>query len=242
VTALLAAGLAVALGGWLAARRRLATEREQVARARHEVRGPLTALHLALHGLARRGELGPAALAALELEVRRAALALGDLPGEAAAAAAATRVDVAQLLDLQVATWAEVGRAQGADVRLRAPLGTAPAIVLGDAVRLAQAVGNLLANAIEHAGGTVEVRLRCTAGRVRIEVADDGPGLPAPVAELAAGPRGGRGGRGRGLGIAAAVAAAHGGRLTAAPSARGARLVLDVPAAAARPLAGAVGR
>jgi signal transduction histidine kinase len=67
--------------------------------------------------------------------------------------------------------------------------------------------------------------------RVRIEVIDGGPGLPATVAELARRPRGGRGSRGRGLAIAAAIARRHGGRLAAAPSERGARLVLDLPAA-----------
>ena len=46
-----------------------------VARASHELRGPLTAVHLGLHGLS--GE--PARLAAIDLELRRAGLALDDL-------------------------------------------------------------------------------------------------------------------------------------------------------------------
>jgi signal transduction histidine kinase len=67
-------------------------------------------------------------------------------------------------------------------------------------------------------------------GRARIEVVDTGPGLPAPVEELTRRRRAGRGARGRGLAIAAAVAASHGGRLAAEPSRRGARLVLELPA------------
>jgi signal transduction histidine kinase len=50
------------------------------------------------------------------------------------------------------------------------------------------------------------------------------------VAELARRPHRGHGLRGRGLAIATEIAARHGGRLTAAPSRRGARLVLELPA------------
>jgi len=64
---------------------------------------------------------------------------------------------------------------------------------------------------------------------VRIEVIDEGPGLPAPVAQLTRRARGGRGRRGRGLAIAAEIAERHGGRLVAAPTARGARIGLELP-------------
>ena len=67
------------------------------------------------------------------------------------------------------------------------------------------------------------------ATRARIEVTDTGPGLPAPISELARRAQGGRGRRGRGLAIATAIAVEHGGRLSAAPSVRGARLVLELP-------------
>ena len=52
---------------------------------------------------------------------------------------------------------------------------------------------------------------------MRIEVDDEGPGLPAPVGDLTRRPRAGRGRRGRGLAIAADIADRHGGRLVAAP-------------------------
>jgi signal transduction histidine kinase len=107
----------------------------------------------------------------------------------------------------------------------------AEATVWGDRLRLAQAIGNLLANAIEHGRGPVEVEVTVHGGVVRVAVTDDGPGLPAPVAELRGRPRWGRGARGRGLAIAADVAEAHGGVLVSAPSQRGARLVLELPVA-----------
>jgi signal transduction histidine kinase len=111
--------------------------------------------------------------------------------------------------------------------------------VAGNRLRLAQATGNLIANGIEHGGGTVEVRGRRHDRVVRIEVVDEGPGLAAPLEELAQRAR--RPGRmrpdrsrGHGLAVAAAVALTHGGRLFAAPSDRGARLVLELPLAVTR--------
>jgi signal transduction histidine kinase len=92
---------------------------------------------------------------------------------------------------------------------------------------------------VEHGGGAVRVRAsRVASGRVRVEVSDGGPGLPAPVAELVTAARGRRARRGHGLAIAAGIAERHGGRLAAAPSAHGARLVLDLPCAAAVPAEG----
>ncbi|MCW3002959.1 MAG: histidine kinase, partial [Conexibacter sp.] len=180
--------LAATLAAWWRAR----TLRERAARVAHEVRGPLSAAQLVLHGAARRGDVPPVLVAALELELRRAALALED----PAAGATSADVDLHALLRCQVQTWHEVAAAHGARVVLIA--GPGPAIVHADALRLAQATGNVVANAIEHGGGTIEIRTRIVGDRVRVEVADGGPGLPASVAELARRPRAGRGRRGRG--------------------------------------------
>jgi signal transduction histidine kinase len=114
--------------------------RERAARVAHEVRGPLSAAQLALHGAARRGEVAPRLLAALELELRRAALALED----PCTGATSAEVDLHELLDCQVRTWSEVAAAHGARLVLRPGAGTA--IVHADALRIAQATGNVLAN------------------------------------------------------------------------------------------------
>jgi signal transduction histidine kinase len=227
---LVAAGLAAALG--LAARR-ARLRAELAARACHELRGPLTAAELALHGLGRRG----LPIAPVQAELARARMALADLEAARDGRHGGQRredVDVGALLARHEPAWAAAAAAAGARLELGRPPRHARTVVRGDGVRIAQAVANLVANAAEHAGGRVRVAVRATRGTVAIEVRDDGPGLPAPVAQLARRPRAGRGARGRGLAIVAGIAARHGGRLATAPAATGARLVLELPAASSR--------
>jgi|SRR5215207_9916004 len=194
------------------------------AQAVHEVRGPLAAAMLATSGLE------PSARAtAIELELGRAALALDDLAAAPKGRRTAERrapFELAELLRDAEAGWHGLAAAHGVAVHVDAGQ---RALVHGDRVRLAQACGNLVANAIEHGGGDVAVRSRVDAGRVRVEVTDSGPGLPAPVADLVAAARGRRSARGHGLALAAGIASRHGGSLTTAPSPGGARLILELP-------------
>lgn len=235
----LSAGVAVTL--WLAAARTGEGRMEAVARACHELRGPIGAARLGLELGAERRPLSRTELRAIHSELGKAALALDDLAaamaGRPAVNPTATDpglVDLPALLRDSVQAWRPTATRAGVELSLECP---AMAPVAGDALRLAQAVGNLLANASRHAISQVVVRASAEGTAVRIEVSDDGPGLPALVSELVGRARRGRGAHGRGLAIAAAVAAVHGGRLSAAPSARGARLVLELPAAvpASRP-------
>jgi DNA-binding response OmpR family regulator len=215
----------------VASRLELRRRRELVARACHELRGPLTAAHLALHAGARHHDTPPERLAGIDLELKRAGVALDDLAAARRGRRAPDRdepVDVGDLLAYQAATWRIVAGVFGCRLELVEP--GRGAIVRGDRLRLAQAVGNLVANALEHGTGRVELLARSLGDRVRIEVADEGPGLPAPVGDLTRRPRAGRGRRGRGLAIAADIADRHGGRLVAAPSTRGARIALELPA------------
>jgi signal transduction histidine kinase len=185
---------------------------------------------------ARTPERSPERLRAIDLELDRAALALDDLVRARGGVVRLRAVDhrtghVRFELGVLLADVVEASRAaaarRGAELALICPAQVG--LIAGDRLRIAQATRNLIANAIEHGGGRVEVSCRIDAARVRIEVVDGGPGLPAPVAELTRRARGGRGTRGRGLAITAAIAADHGGRLASAPSERGARLILELP-------------
>lgn len=225
--ALAAAGFALALLGALELRRR----RELVARACHELRGPLTAVRLSLATMERRAEAPPERLATLDHELRRAGLALDDF----AAARSGRRIiereepiEVAELMEEQFHSWEAVACAFDSVVLLGCLL--PGSIVVGDRLRLAQAVSNLIANALEHGPGRIELTARFVGARhVRIEVIDEGPGLPVPLAELTRRARAGRGRRGRGLAIAAQIAERHRGRLVAAPARRGTRIGLELP-------------
>ena len=213
-------------------RRRRLVCAEMVARAAHELRGPLAAAHLGLQSLGREAGVQRWRCAAVDVQLQRAALAVADLvaaPRGGRAGDVAGVVAVGDLLEEQVRAWRPMAASYGCELLL-APVSPST-VVSGDRLRLGQAIGNVLANAAEHGCGRIELSAREAGGRVRIEVVDDGPGLPAPVAELTARPRGGRGSRGRGLAIAADIVRRHGGRLASAPSDRGARLAMDLPAA-----------
>jgi signal transduction histidine kinase len=218
---------AAALGGWVVAAAlavavvRLRARFELVACAEHELRGPLTAFTLALDS-ARGSVAGRRLAAVLDAELARARAGLADLAaarsgGRAAAVREPVRVD--RLLRSSAAAWEAAALAAGGRrVRVRSVAG--PAVVRGDRTRLAQALGNVMANAVEHGEGDVSVVARRDADRLRIEVTNR-------VGDRAV--RGGRTGRGRGLDIAASAAASAGGSVSAAVGSRHASTVIDLP-------------
>jgi len=94
---------------------------------------------------------------------------------------------------------------------------------LGDPERIHQVVANLLENAVRHSppGGVVRLSASPTGatGTVAIEVADQGPGIPAAEAErvFQRFSRGADGGTGLGLAIARWIVDLHGGTIRALP-------------------------
>lgn len=107
----------------------------------------------------------------------------------------------------------------------------------GNRELLAQAVVNLIENAQKHtpAGTKISVTLERAAERIRLTVADDGPGVDAADRDRIAGRfirlEGARTtpGHGLGLNLAAAVAALHHAELRFSDNAPGLRATLDFP-------------
>jgi signal transduction histidine kinase len=121
-----------------------------------------------------------------------------------------------------------------------------PARVPGDPVLLAQALGNLIDNALKYApeGGTIEVLVRRRGGGAEIAVADNGPGIAqdekAKVVERFYRGDSSRGtpGSGLGLSLAQAVAKLHGSTLELTDRNPGLCVLLALPPEAA-PMAAA---
>lgn len=216
--------------GALAARQESETRlRRFVAAASHELRTPLTAIRGYAELSRREREPVPErtthALARISSQAERMSTLVEDL-------LLLARLDAGRPLeraevDLTRLVLDAVGDAHvaGRDHRWFPQLPDEPVTVTGDAHRLAQVVTNLFANARTHTppGTTVTVTLgHPVPGRVRLQVADDGPGiapdvLPRVFERFARGAEGRtRAGNdtpstGLGLAIVAAVVAAHDG-------------------------------
>ncbi|MGW6650767.1 histidine kinase [Streptomyces sp. CB02130] len=228
--------LAAAFNDMSAHRARLEEQRKaMVSDVAHELRTPLSNirgwLEAAQDGLA---DPDPAFVSSLLEEAVLLQHIIDDLQDLAAADAGALRlhpepVEVRELLG-QVAA-AHQARAENAGVTL-AVTATAPGPALSaDPVRLRQAVGNLVSNAVRHTpeGGRVTLRAYASedgcgtvvigGGTVVIEVTDTGSGIPADDlphvfdrfwrAEKSRSRR--TGGSGLGLAIVRKLVEAHGG-------------------------------
>jgi signal transduction histidine kinase len=88
-------------------------------------------------------------------------------------------LDLVALVRQSVQTTAELMRERGAQLVLDLP--EQPLVLRADADRLTQVMLNLLSNAAKFVPlgqGRVEVRMRVTEHEVRVEVQDNGPGVP----------------------------------------------------------------
>ena len=137
------------------------------------------------------------------------------------------------------------------DVRLSLEVHPADLTAVADEERLHQVVANLVDNACKHspAGGTVTVRARAgdDPGGLRLEVEDQGPGIPLQDRErvferfgrsgsaTAQGP-GSDGGTGLGLAIARWAVDLHGGEIRVAEAGRGCLIEVTLPGEAVAPV------
>jgi heavy metal sensor kinase len=104
-----------------------------------------------------------------------------------------------------------------------------------DVLRIEQALGNLIDNALRHGAGDVRLSAQRDDGFALVEVSDGGPGFPdgfeTEAFERFTRADDGRTGGGAGLGLAIvqAIAAAHGGRASVASDAPATTLRIAVP-------------
>jgi len=141
-------------------------------------------------------------------------------------------VDVAAVVRSCVEGFSSVAEPRGIRLELSVP-DRMPAVV--DDEKLVSAVSNLIANAIRHAPrrGVVRCSLTAGEGRLRLEVADDGPGVPTEQRErIFERYRRTRsaGSTGLGLAIVREIALLHGGEVTVGDAPEGGALfALSLP-------------
>ncbi|MFD1535010.1 HAMP domain-containing sensor histidine kinase [Pseudonocardia aurantiaca] len=212
-------------------------QRRFVADASHELRSPLATIATGLE-LMQKGVSDPSTVTALRGETQRLnrlveALILLARADERGLQPRREEVDLDEV--------AEAERGRPAEGSVVAEVRTEPVRVVGDRGQLARVVRNLVDNARRHARSRVVVTVRRDGPSAVIEVADDGPGVPAAdrarvferFVRLDDARARADGGSGLGLAIVSEVVAAHGGTVTVEEGPNGGALFrVRLPAAA----------
>ena len=197
-----------------------------VADAAHELRSPLAALKLQLHGLRRAADdaTREVAINRLNAGIDRATrlveqlLVLARQQANSAAGARPVSVDLTALARLALADAAGSAALRQIDLGLAQ---TDQCVVIGHEEALRILLRNLLDNAIKYTpvGGTVNLALRSDEGKTLLTVEDSGPGIAAEDRQRVldrfyrvAGTEGG--GSGLGLAIVKTIADLHNATLT----------------------------
>ncbi len=214
---------------------------EFLAIAAHEIRGPISSLHLAVQTL-RSGKLSPegqaTALEVIEREDRRLGrfvrelLDLGRIRG-GRLQLSLEPVDLAEVVRETVSAQKGDIDASGSSITV-----TAPGSATGewDRMRVEQIVANLLSNAVKFGGGKpIEIRVRDEGENVTLEVGDHGIGIPPEIQERIFNPfeRGvslrNYGGLGLGLYIVRSLTEAFGGSIAVESSPGDTRFTVTLP-------------
>jgi PAS domain S-box-containing protein len=203
-------------------RARLADLGAIAAKVAHDLGNPLASLAMQAELLLRRvrgGAAAPTLAASAEMivaEARRLDRLVHDFKLIARQQRLEARpVALREVLERLVALWRPVATARGISIDLDVPRDPLP--LVADEEKLRRALENLLKNAIEAIGrgpGAVTVRAEAAGReRVRISVADTGPGIPETLEVFRLFETTKPTGTGLGLPIAREVALAHGGTL-----------------------------
>ncbi len=230
-------------------RRQEETRRRFIADSAHELRTPVSLLSTQIE-MIRDGVYTPDAdqIKRMNGYVERMTRLVSDLGALAALDTADDTNTPLEAVDpgelVVTAHDAFVDQFAAARVDLSVDVTAALPPVNGDRVRLAQVFDNVLSNALRHTppGSRVTITARSSDRGVRIEIADQGPGIPEEMRErvfdrfyrLDDSRNRAGGGTGLGLAISREIVAAHGGSITIeenAPS--GVCVVIYLPTARA---------
>jgi len=190
-------------------------------RALHELRRPLQALLLLEDGGGGPAAAAPRASRRGLLELVTSALQ--DLDGAlngGSPSRPSRRFSCRESLMAALERWRPQAARPGG---IRVYWDAGPAMIEGDAARLAQALDNLLSNAFEHGAPPVVVTGARVAGRIRITIAN---GIPPDSMARRPDPR-----RGHGTEVVSEVAGAHGGRFALCQTGSGCVAALELPLA-----------
>lgn len=202
----------------------IADRTKTLAAVAHDMRTPLMRLRLAAeHAAPEQRERMAKEIGEVEALVASFIAFARDDPAEEAR----VRLDLTALLQSIADDRAEAGRTVSFE-------GGERVVITGQSLGLRRLFSNLVENALKY-GASARVALRRDENAVVVDVADDGPGIPADQREHVFQPfvrLSEEGARGAGLGLAAArsIARAHGGDITILEAERGALLRVSLPA------------
>jgi signal transduction histidine kinase len=218
--------------------------RDLVANASHELRTPIGALQARLENLVDGvEEPDQQTMEGLLVQVQRLGALTEQLLDLSRLESGAVPLRVAEvsalgLLERIASDWRS--RTTGLGVELEVDVDPSDLALRADEPRIRQVLDNLVANAVRHSppGGAVVLRAAAHDDRARLEVVDDGPGIPPGEAELVferfyrsdQARSADEGGTGLGLAIARWIVELHRGSITVDrdwPS--GCRVIVELP-------------
>ncbi len=218
-----------ALAAKMALSERLAALGRVAAGMAHEIRNPIAAMRLrAENGLAGDDARRRSALAAILAQIDRLDHLIGEL-----LAMTQRREPAPAWID--VGTLLEACAVEHRNERVAIAVAAERVEAKLDSALMRRVIDNLVQNAIRHSpeGGTVTLRAAREGATLRIEVADEGEGVPEALRASLFEPfvTGRPDGTGLGLAIARELVQSHGGRLELRDPGPGAVFTIEMPAA-----------